>query len=488
MSLRRTLEAMVGRRLLVRIWLHGILLFAGILATLFVARFVLPGHDAPAAVFTARPYLAFGLLLERALAQHDRPEALAREVRAIHEQLHFDITVFRANGTLLATSTDPPLAPLSANERRALQPQPGFLRSEVDSWGRRFIVGAFEGDGLVAYAVGSLPALSRHLRQGLPLLLAAVVLSLVFVAIPLSSSIARPLEELGRLSRELGEGNLTVRAHIQRHDEIGALARAFNDMAGRVQRLRYAERELLADVSHELRTPLARMRVVLELASDAQPDNMRRYLREIATDLSEIEQLLADIIASSRLEFAATRWQEARAPLRLQAVEMKDLVEAATRRFRERWPNRELLCRVPDQDLVVEGDPVVLRRVVDNLIDNAHKYSPQGKPIALLVERSEIRGSPGVRVDVVDEGVGIAPDDQDRVFTSFFRADKSRNRATGGVGLGLALARRIVEAHGGVIGLRSERGLGSRFWFVLPLARQHGIQPGPAHPAVRSRN
>ena len=294
----------------------------------------------------------------------------------------------------------------------------------------------------------------------------ALFIAWVTIALPLSRSIARPLEKLGALARELGAGNLAVRAPAERRDEIGDLARSFNRMAEQIQRLRSAERELLADVSHELRTPLARMRVVLDLAADGDAEELRRYLREVATDLSELEQLVDDIIVGARLEKDPGRWSAAEPPLRRRPTTARELVEATAARFRSRWPERALVCRVPEEQIAVDVDPVLLRRALDNLLDNARKYSPEDRAIDLAVERAA--GGGGVRIAVVDRGVGIAAEDQPRVFTPFFRADPSRSRATGGVGLGLVLARRIVESHGGTIGFTSAPDAGSTFWLTLP--------------------
>jgi signal transduction histidine kinase len=355
--LRALVDATIGRRLLVRIWLHGVLLFFGIVGSLLIARFVLPGDAAP-----APPH---------------------------HSSLFWH-------------------------------------------------------------------AVALHVM--------AFVIALLFVAMPLSRSIARPLERLTRLARELGDGNLAVRADATRRDEIGDLARAFNDMAAQIQRLRSAERHLLADVSHELRTPLARMRVVLDLASDGDPADVRRYLGEITSDLSELEQLLADVIASSRLESDPARWDEARPPLRRSHVDVGALLDASAARMAERWPMRRLERSAPAAAMIVDVDPVMLRRALDNLLDNARKFSPDDRPIGLAAAPV----ADGVRIEVRDHGIGIAADDLERVFVPFFRADPSRDRATGGVGLGLALARRIVEAHGGRMGVDSVVDQGSRFWLELP--------------------
>jgi signal transduction histidine kinase len=452
-----------------------VLLFLAIAATLFVVRYVLPGVESafPSASLSA------GALVERAVADHSDPAILSRGVAQARDQGNLDLTVFRSDDTILATTT-PSLAPATSDERTALTSAPGNAVARQGLGRPRLVVGVLDHGKLAAYAVAS------PRRQGLlhgTLFVMAGVLALVCVAIPLSRSIAQPLARLGKLARALGEGDLSVRAYVDRRDEIGDLARAFNDMAARVQRLRHAERELLADVSHELRTPLARMRVALDLAADAEPARMQRYLREIERDLAELEQLLVDIIESSRIEIDALRWQEARPPLRQQRVCVERLIEASVRRFSELWPTRRLICQMAVNLPPVQGDPAILRRALDNLLDNARKYSADDKPIAVHAGPGEVRDLAGVRIEVVDQGIGISPEDRPRIFTSFFRADRSRARATGGVGLGLALARRIVEAHGGTIGVDSEQDRGSCFWFVLPAAHSNPA-PGTSVGAV----
>jgi signal transduction histidine kinase len=461
-SLRGALDATLGRRLLVRIWLHGILLFAGLIVTIGFARSWLPGHDAALTAHT-HPRFALGLA-ERALAVRGDRATLIRELAANRAQMSVDISLYRADGALIASSSDPALPAMTADERRALAPSPGYVSLVRD----RLVAGAFVDGALAAYAVAHTPQISMMSPHALALIAVAVVLSLLFVALPLWRSIARPLAQLGAAARALGAGRLSIRAPTDRRDEIGDLARSFNRMAEQIQQLRLAERELLGDVSHELRTPLARMRVVLDLASDADPARVQRYVREIATDLSELEQLIDDIIASSRLEPETPHWAEARPPLHRRAVTARELVDAAALRFGERWPSRTLARDDGRDDLVIDGDPIWLRRALDNLVDNARKYSSDDAAITVAVGEAELRGAPGVRIEVIDRGVGIAPEDRPRVFTPFFRADRSRTRATGGVGLGLALARRIVEAHGGAIDFHSEPEVGSRFWFVLP--------------------
>lgn len=320
--------------------------------------------------------------------------------------------------------------------------------------------------GAIALAIGV-----RHLAaapprawpaHGLLLLATALVFALVFVAGPIATSIVRPIRALRAQAAAIGAGDLTARSGSTRRDELGDLARSLDAMGAQLARLRGAERQLLGDVSHELRTPLARMRVVLELAERAEPAEVRRYLGEVATDLGELEALVDDIIASARLDAADGSWGEARVPMRIAPVAVSEVVDAAVARFRARWPTRTLEVDAPAAGLVVAADAALLRRAIDNLLANARAYSDA----AITIRAVAAPG--GVRLEVIDRGVGIAAEDQPRVFTPLFRADRSRSRASGGVGLGLALARRIVVAHGGAIGFTSEVDHGSTFWLTLP--------------------
>jgi two-component system OmpR family sensor kinase len=446
-------EATVGRRLLVRIWVHGVLLFAGVIAIVFIGRKVMSDFDARV-VLRHNPHLAVAVA-NGVLARSEEPPALERELALIRNDVALDVSVFDAKRQLIATTVTPPL--IFGAE---------VPREPAGKWiDDRLVLGRYRGDQLATYAVVTLPPAPSLPLHVVALLGSALVLAFLFVAAPLTRSIARPLERLGGLARELGDGNLSVRAKVDRRDEIGDLSRSFNTMAAQVQHLRAAERQLLGDVSHELRTPLARMRVVLDLAARADLEQARAYLREITTDLAELEQLIDDIIVSARLDPESPHWERAKPPLRLAHIPIADPVDASIAKFSARWPDRELTYKGTSEMLTIDGDATLLRRVLDNLLDNARKYSGEDTPIEIRVEGA----AANVRIEVIDRGIGIAKEDHARVFSAFFRADRSRARSSGGVGLGLVLARRIVDAHGGVIGFESEIDHGSRFWFELPL-------------------
>jgi signal transduction histidine kinase len=295
------------------------------------------------------------------------------------------------------------------------------------------------------------------------LFIGAVLVALALGSFPLARSIASPVERLTVAARALGAGDLSARANVRARGELGELGRAFDEMAARLERLLRAERELLANVSHELRTPLARIRVALELAAEGDLERARRFLGEIGQDLGELDRLIDDVLEAARRDArGAGAFPVARAPVDLGAV-----ARDAAARFREAHPGRELSVEAPAAPPPLEGDAALLRRLLAILLDNAAKYSPPPAPVTLAL-RAEPAG--GAILEVRDRGIGIDAEDLPRLFTPFFRTDRSRARGTGGTGLGLVLARRIAEAHGGAVEVESAPGAGTVFRVRLPAA------------------
>jgi signal transduction histidine kinase len=189
----------------------------------------------------------------------------------------------------------------------------------------------------------------------------------------------------------------------------------------------------------------------------------RRHLDGIRSDLEELDRVVGDVLAAARLELGTDGGE---VPLRRQRVEAAELVARSAERFRASHPGRVLEVRLAPDLPALEADPALLRRVLDNLLDNAGAYSEAPSPV-VVAARAE-GGS--LRVEVSDRGIGVEASDLPRIFTPFFRTDRSRARRTGGVGLGLALAKRIVEAHQGTIAFESEAGRGSTVTFTVPAA------------------
>jgi signal transduction histidine kinase len=295
------------------------------------------------------------------------------------------------------------------------------------------------------------------------------LLVLVIGALVTARWIVRPVERLTHAARALGRGDLRARSRLDRADEIGDLGRRFDEMAERIQALLVTEKELLANVAHELRTPLSRIGVALDLASEGDAEAARSSLAEIAVDVAELETIVDDILTAMRFEIGGDRASMPELPMRREAASPAAIATAAADRFRNRHAERALDVEIASELPEIDADRVLLRRILDNLLENSHKYTPdRGASIRLRVASA----TDGVRFEVIDRGAGIAPEDLPRIFNAFFRGERSRSRETGGVGLGLTLAKRIAEAHGGRIEIASELGAGTTVAVTMPALKQ----------------
>ncbi|HEY3806374.1 MAG TPA: HAMP domain-containing sensor histidine kinase [Kofleriaceae bacterium] len=278
--------------------------------------------------------------------------------------------------------------------------------------------------------------------------------------------IVSPVEKLSQTANAIGSGDLQARSGVSRDDEIGVLGTKLDDMAGRLELLVASERELLANVAHELRTPLSRIGVALDLAAEGDGNRARASLEDIAVDVAELETIVDDILTAMRLESG----RATELPLRRSTVEPATIAASAADRLKARHPDRTLELDVAPGLPVIDVDPALFRRVIDNLLENAHKYTPDGNSTVEL--RVGLAGN-NIVFEVADRGVGIPADDLPHVFDAFFRGDRSRSRQSGesgGVGLGLTLSRRIAIAHGGTIALASEPGKGTVARLSVPSA------------------
>jgi signal transduction histidine kinase len=232
----------------------------------------------------------------------------------------------------------------------------------------------------------------------------------------------------------------------------------------RRRELEHGRRMLLAAVSHDLRTPLTSLRVVIEALGDGIVQDQQtatRYLAGARQQVRQLETLIEDLFELSRLDAGAPR-------LDRNAVSVAALVDEAVEGVRVQAEAAGIrLTTQGDRDLpYVEVDAQRIGRVLLNLLINAIRHTPSGGEIVVVARHQD----DAVRISVRDTGAGIAADDLPHIFESFYRGEKSRSRRHGGAGLGLAIARGLVEAHGGCIGVESEPGAGTTMSFTLPLA------------------
>lgn len=286
----------------------------------------------------------------------------------------------------------------------------------------------------------------------LALSLIVVIVGLIVVAHAILRRGLAPLRSLHRGVVAVAGGELETIVPRQSDDELGELADAFNQMVGRVREMVRSRDQLVLDVSHELRSPLTRMRVALALWEDGEPR------RRLERNLAEMEGMVTELLELERLR--------AGRGLELGYHDLVEIVRDAVLAFDDRPPGVVLAAAPAAHHARV--DPERIRSVLNNLLENALRYSlPDSGPIRVSVE---IAGA-GSRIRVEDEGPGIPAEDLPRLFEPFFRVDRSRSRSTGGYGLGLALCRRIMEAHGGTIEARNRAGRGAELIVSFPAER-----------------
>jgi len=270
-----------------------------------------------------------------------------------------------------------------------------------------------------------------------------VVLAGVLLCYWLAFHLTRPVRQLQRAVESFGRGDLSARVGSKRRDELGRLARTFDRMANHTETLLAAERRLLLDISHELRSPLARLNVAIELARSG--DDLNTALNRIQKESDRLNALVSQLLEVTRAEGdpSALRHEPVRVDELVQQLVDDSTIEAQARGCELKYERR--------QPATVEGDPELLRRAVENVIRNAIRYAPQ----KTAVEVSLARNNGSVVVDVRDRGPGVPDEALPRIFDAFYRVGSDRARSSGGIGLGLSIARRAIELHKGSIRARN---------------------------------
>jgi signal transduction histidine kinase len=382
------------------------------------------------------------------------PSAAPVAVARIAESRQADVALVGRDGTVIASAGEA-FAPLGPEVLAEID------RSAVARAGEGVTALRVDGAGRLAGTILVLRGAPPQFPIEASIVVIVVMLAMIaVVSLWFARGLVRPLGRLVAAAQGFGSGHLSTRANVRRRDELGQVGEAFDQMAQRIAALLDANQSLIANVSHELRTPIARIRVALELASES-PAEAQEMLAGVSDDLGELEHLIEDIFTMTRLAN-----HSAVPPLRRERCAPQELAERAGRRWRHIHGERALASEIAAGAPAINGDPVLLRRVIDNLLDNAAKYSAAERPVLLRV----MAAGDAVRFEVVDQGRGLTGEELAHAFTPFWRADGSRTRETGGVGLGLALARQIARAHGGDVALESQPGQGTRAILSVPRA------------------
>ncbi len=300
-------------------------------------------------------------------------------------------------------------------------------------------------------------------RHALWVVLAAMagVLAALYTMYRLIRRLFRPVHVINDAVRRFGAGDLQQRIPIDRKDELGDLGRSINAMADEIQRMLEAKRQLLLSVSHELRTPITRARVSTELLENSA------LKQNLINDLGEMEALISEILETERLN-------SGHAILNRTPVSLRQLVDEV---LEMHFPGAGIRTRLPEGDDYVMLDASRIKLLIVNLLSNAvrHSRGAQRGP-----ELSVKTGQRSVCIRVRDHGEGIPPQDLGHVTEPFFRADRSRQRRTGGYGLGLYLCRLIVEAHGGRLIVESRPRQGTTVSAQIPLENKESEPTGEA--------
>jgi signal transduction histidine kinase len=391
-------------------------------------------------------------------AQRERAGRLVREIRLYVEDYSDPLVALAREGSQAAETTTAEGEGAIRMDRIRTQ-FTRFLDAEDELAAASAASANSEADRAIALAVAGL--------------VGSALLVVVF-GLYLARSTARPVRGVAAAASRLAEGDLSVRLDEKGPGEVGELTVAFNRMAAQLERgsaelraqnekLRESERlksELVSIVSHELRTPLASVLgfTSLLLTRDVPPEEQRRYLEIIDAQGRRLSTLLNDFLDIERLE-------EGQLKLAREFFDLGELVAEQAQLFAGQSDKHTLDVELRSKPLPVRGDPNRLAQVVGNLLSNAIKYSPEGGTVKVVGERDNNL----VRVSVKDEGLGIPDDLQQEVFGKFFRGDAAASGIAGS-GLGLTIARSVVEAHGGRINVKSASGEGSVFWLELPIA------------------
>jgi two-component system OmpR family sensor kinase len=309
------------------------------------------------------------------------------------------------------------------------------------------------------------------------------------VALLVTRQVTRPLRQLQFAARRMAAGDLSARADVRRHDELGELGDAFNHMAASLEQQEAARRALVADVAHDLRTPVTVIQGTVDAMLDGVYPASGTHLQSIRQETERLAKLVRDLRDVSLADSHQLR-------LDRQATLPAELIAAAAGRARSLAAGHGVELEVVEAPELppVLADASRIGQVLDNLVENALRHTPAGGTLTLaarsgepeaqathplrkaragdsapaILEQAAHTAPRAVAFSVSDTGTGIAPDDLPHVFDRFYRADKSRARDGAGSGLGLAIVRGLVEAHGGRVWAESTPGAGARFPFTLP--------------------
>ncbi len=290
----------------------------------------------------------------------------------------------------------------------------------------------------------------------------AIAVAIVLIYI-FSRKLSNPLKQIKQAASRISNGEFEKRVNIDSRDEIGELAKTFNQMAAALQNIEEMRRGFIANVSHELRTPMTSIRGFIEgiLDGTIPQEKQNHYLTIVRDETNRLNRLVNDLLDLARMEAGEVK-------LMPSVFDINELIRRCVIKLETLLLEKDLTVDADfeEEELQVKGDIDAMERVVYNLMHNAIKFTPVGGSIGLITrKRKDV-----AEVTVKDTGVGIEPDELDMIWDRFYKSDKSRSRDKTGTGLGLAIVRNIINEHGQTIRAESKPGEGTSFIFTLATA------------------
>lgn len=344
------------------------------------------------------------------------------------------------------------------------QGKKGLRWSNLSYAARLTLTFAFVVVVTVVVAFGTLALVLNHNIGADPLFAVGVtaafgVVLAVLIGFLFSRAMVRPINHIASTARAIQEGDLSARTYLQGEDEVARLGETFDAMADAIEKDRLLERRLTTDVAHELRTPLMAIQATVEAMIDGVYKADEEHLLTVNSEVQRLSRLVDALLRLSRLENRTD-------PMKEEVLNLGELIGSVVLAHEVLVTDSGLMIHYSAQpNVFVKGDPDMLRQAVANLISNAVRYTPEGGEIWVSVRAGDMMAS----ITVEDTGIGLTRDEAKMVFSRFWRAESGRNRESGGLGVGLAVVKEIVDRHGGWVQVEGEKGVGATFTMHVPI-------------------
>lgn len=400
----------------------------------------------------------------------DSPEDIKIFLKNLNKDSNTRVVIYDVKSRVIYDSQNQSLGSVSKTVKKALKGENGSREYKeknitvIDSSVPYFTDGRVAGAVNIVYRSNEISEFVRECVSN-TLILSLLILLLVGVIIfVFAHLITQRIVDFTRKITSMSDGNLNEKLDITGNDEISKLGEAFNELSEKVSVLEKQRTEFVSNASHELKTPLSSIKLMADSiiqTPDIEMDYVREFLADMNEEVERLNRIVNKLLYITKMDTLTESMSGS-----LELINLKDVVNGIHKNLIPiaEIENKELICNA-DEDILIMANKDILWQAVYNIADNALKYTMEyGR-----VEIGLVKEGKKAVITVKDNGVGIAPDDIDRIFDRFYRVDKARSRATGGTGLGLSIAQSAIEFHNGTIEVSSELNVGSEFKITLPL-------------------